>query len=117
MPEVCHGLYRRIAQIKFEIENPKNNKQRFKVNGWMPVVNDGSRIGDEGGLGEQNGWTPRKYRCTPGKGITDGYVTGRHTVKYVPDGEVVARNEAFTKKMKLRRPEVKSKNYRKYSPC
>lgn len=112
MPEVCHGLYKRIAEYMFEMENPQNNKQMIKIRPYAQIIANGDRVGDEGGVADGYFGTAglstipfkKRYRCTGGPGVRDGatdaFAEMRNTLQYIPDGSIAGR-QVHQKRMRI----------------
>lgn len=116
MPDQCHGNFRRVLFVKFQLENPDRFKIRTPKNRWLnvnsfrqprfiefldPEASEGrkkpARIGDEGGVGHLE-FKPayplgriynktKRYRCTPGKRITHARALVKNVLKNTADSK------------------------------
>jgi hypothetical protein len=99
MPIQCRGLYRRIPEIKFQLQNPFRHGIWFGLGRFQEFMGEAGRVGDVGGKGRayfapvlEDRNPKHLYRCTPGPGKTQARAVFRSTVKLAGTGKVVGRH-------------------------
>jgi len=109
VPAVCNGKYKRISQVRPQVQNPYNHRRWIDSTRPRWILSTHYNLGfgdpsdpnfiDEGRTHVQVLLSSGKrglYKCTPGRGVTRVRFVERRSVRNVKTGRIIAqRSKAF----------------------
>lgn len=104
LPSECSGEYRRISQVRVQLQDPKRRKHWFRLEpglkwrdvfSWDPTTQTGGNKAGVGGANiSSNGHEGSNvfYRCSKGKRKTRARAFYRNQVKDLSTGRIIGQN-------------------------